>query len=111
LYIVVRSDLSPGLQASQAVHVAHQFALDYQDAFEEWHRTSNTVVIVAALDADALGAVHAQAISAAVQVSAFSDDDIPGSRLTALALGPCPAAKRICQPLPLALQRKEQKAA
>jgi peptidyl-tRNA hydrolase len=101
LYIVVRSDLSPGLQASQSVHAAHQFAVDHPDLFARWFRESNTIVIVNAPNETALETLRIRAIERGIPMSSFMDEDL-GTAVTALALGPGKEAKRLCQPLKIA---------
>lgn len=103
LYFVLRADLAPGLQASQAVHAGHTWAIEHPEEFRRWFRDSNTVVLVNAPDADALDALFDRARSVGVPVSAFVDDDL-GPRLTSVALGPCDRARKLCQTFPLALQ-------
>lgn len=93
--------MEPGLQCSQAVHVGHLYTVEHPDIFIDWHRKSNTVVIVAVPDAEALEALYARAVSAAIPVSAFVDDDL-GTRLTSLAIGPGNKAKKLCWSLPKA---------
>lgn len=78
--------------------------------FERWQDISNTVVIVSAPDADELDRLVARANSAGVPVSAFTDDDL-GHRLTAVALGPCDCARKLCQKYDLAFKEVRQKAA
>jgi len=108
---VVRDDLPHGLQASQAIHAAHQYSIEHREEFERWFRDSNTIVLVSVPNADALDAMRARAASVAVPASAFSDDDV-GPRLTSLAIGPGAGAKKLCQALPLAMrERKEVRAA
>lgn len=96
----MRGDLPPGLQASQAVHVAHAFAVAYAERFERWYRDSNTVVIVTA-DAAALEALLARTHAQAVPCATFVDDDL-GEHVTAIALGPGNVARKLCCGLPLA---------
>lgn len=64
-------------------------------------------MLVSVPDADALDNLRARALSVAVPVSAFTDDDI-GPRLTSLAIGPGPLAKKLCQHLDLAMKAKKE---
>jgi hypothetical protein len=45
---VTRADLPPGVQACQAVHAALAFALAHPALTRDWHRCSNTLVLLAA---------------------------------------------------------------
>jgi hypothetical protein len=45
LYIIVRNDLSHGLQASQALHAGQLFQATHKDLTKEWMLKSNRVVI------------------------------------------------------------------
>lgn len=107
---MVRADLPEGLQASQAVHAAHEYAFEHSTRFADWHDRSNTIVIKVVPDADALDALRARAISAGIPVSAFVDDDL-GPRLTSLALGPGSKAGKLCWTLPLAFAPRKEVAA
>ena len=104
---MVRDDLPYGLQASQAIHAAHQYSFEHREECERWFLESNTIVLVSAPDADALDALRARAISAEIPVSAFSDADV-GPRLTSLAIGPSLGAKKLCQHLPLAMRESKE---
>jgi peptidyl-tRNA hydrolase len=102
--------MSPGLQASQAVHVGHLFTVEHPDTFSRWHKASNVIVLVSVPDADALDALRARAISAAIPVSAFTDDDL-GTRLTSLVIGPGNKARKLCWGLPKAFSSPKEVAA
>lgn len=91
------------------MHAAHAYAIEHPESFGQWHRDSNTIVILEAADADTLDTLRARAISAAIPVSAFTDDDID-SRLTSIALGPGNRARKLCWGLPLAMQPRKEAA-
>lgn len=46
LYVVVRADLSPGLQIAQACHACRAFQAEYRDLEESWYTTSNTIAVL-----------------------------------------------------------------
>jgi peptidyl-tRNA hydrolase len=54
LYVLVRSDLSPGLQLAQASHGVAEFALAWPGVSREWIRHSNYIVVLAVPDQDTL---------------------------------------------------------
>ena len=61
LYIVVRSDISPGLQAAQACHALRQFAHRHPDLDREWFQGSNNIVILQAPSLDRLALLEEKA--------------------------------------------------
>ena len=46
LYVVVRADLSPGVQAAQALHAHRAFVAEYPEVERVWFETSNTISIL-----------------------------------------------------------------
>lgn len=46
MYVVVRNDLRPGLQAAQAVHAGFLFASEYPDETKDWHTNSQFVIVL-----------------------------------------------------------------
>lgn len=102
LYIVVRADLAPGLQLSQALHAGQEWVLQRTDAARAWRASSNTVAIVAVPDVAEFARVIERAHRAGVDVVEFRDSDL-SPELTALALEPGDGARRLCRGLPLAL--------
>jgi hypothetical protein len=50
LFIVTRSDISPGLQAAQSVHAALSFAFEHPDDGRQWHDTTPWVVCLSVPD-------------------------------------------------------------
>lgn len=103
LYIAVRADLPPGLQAAQAVHAAVEFSVSDPDAATRWHRDSNFLVVVSV--SDELGVVDliGRAKRAQVPFRAVREPDV-GNEFTAVVLGPGAGARRLCSALPLALR-------
>jgi hypothetical protein len=93
LYVAVRQDLPPGLQAAQAVHAAIGFALAHPALIPE------TVILVGVPGEDAL-------IMLSVAARRFThflvrEPDL-GNVVTAIAIEP--AAGRLCAGLPLLLK-------
>jgi hypothetical protein len=97
---VTRADLPPGTQACQAAHAAFDFAVAFSALVRDWHRTSNTLVVLAAADELSLGWLCDDAVAAGLRVVRFHEPDLGGA-LTAAALEP--AAHRLVSRLPLAL--------
>jgi peptidyl-tRNA hydrolase len=103
LYIAVRGDLPPGLQAAQAVHSAIEYALASPGSAAEWHAHSNFLVVVAVPDEWSLLGLVERARKTGVPCWAVREPDI-GDEVTAAALGPGEGARRLCSSLPLALR-------
>jgi peptidyl-tRNA hydrolase len=104
LYIVVRSDLPPGLQAAQAVHAAFHFSHDHPELVAPWIIRSNFLVIVAVPDEDALLDLIKEASVRGIVRTAVREPDID-DEATAVALAPGDAARKLCAALPLALKQ------
>lgn len=101
LYIAVRADLPPGLQAAQAAHAAFQFFHEHPVIAGRWFVTSNYLIIVAVPDELALIDLAARA----GVISVVREPDV-GDQITALALAPTDATRRLCSSLPLALRER-----
>lgn len=93
LYVIVRQDLSPGLQAAQAVHAAIGFALKHPGLLAE------TVILVGVPCEPDLEEVLRWLTGRAH--FAVREPDLSGS-LTAIAVEP--AAGDLCRGLPLLLR-------
>lgn len=106
----MRNDLSPGLQAAQAVHAAVEFCVSDPETAARWHRESNFLVVVSVADEFALAALLRQAGDAGVQAHPVREPDI-GDELTAIAFEPGAGARKLCAELPLALKEKKVMAA
>lgn len=98
--MVTRGDLSPAIQACQAIHAALEFAVAHPHRVLDWYRATNVVVLLAAPDELALGWLCDDAEAAGLLVVRFHEPDLDGS-LTAAALEP--GADRLVSHLPLAL--------
>jgi peptidyl-tRNA hydrolase len=103
LYIAVRQDLSPGLQAAQAVHAAFHFYHDHPDLVRPWLIQSNFLVIVGVPDEDALLDLISEASARGITRTAVREPDLD-NEATAVALEPGVAAQKLCATLPLALR-------
>jgi peptidyl-tRNA hydrolase len=101
LYIVTRSDLSPGARCAQSCHAIRLFAEEHPDADREWYRGSNNLVVLEAENEGALMGLAAKARSEGIAASEFREPDFADA-VTAVALGG--AASRFLSSLPLALK-------
>lgn len=107
LYLITRADLRHGSQAAQLVHGMATFARDYPVTFEEWERTSNTVVCLAVPNEDALYTLYQKAMrkseesESGLAVSIFREPDFDDA-LTCLVLEPTKELQDLCGGIPLA---------
>jgi peptidyl-tRNA hydrolase len=104
LYIAVRADMPPGLQAAQAVHAAFQFSFDWPAMALAWVRDSNFLVVVAVPDETALAERATAAVEEGIARTIVREPDLSNS-ITAVALQPGSEARRLCAEMPLALKR------
>jgi peptidyl-tRNA hydrolase len=101
LYIVVRSDLSPGLQAAQACHGLRLFVEEHKVEDRKWYENSNNLVLLQVPNEAELIALKNKANG--IPASLFREPDV-NNEATALALGP--EAKKLVRRLPLLLSEK-----
>lgn len=98
LYIVVRSDLPPGLQCAQACHALRAFVAAHPDIEQAWFEQSNNLVVLQVPNEAALHELvrRSEGIPLALNREPDLDD-----QLTSVALAP--SAKKLLRSLPLAL--------
>jgi hypothetical protein len=107
LYLVTRADLRHGSQAAQLVHGMATFARHYPATFEDWERTSNTVVCLTVPDEATLHEIRSQAHEASertesgLAIAEFFEPDFD-NQLTCVVLEPIEVFQDICKGLPLA---------
>jgi hypothetical protein len=105
LYLIVRADLAPGLQAAQLVHAMRQWVEEYPRDDRKWFDNSNTVALLALPNEAALGVLLGQAQRFGIPAAAFREPDLD-NQLTALALGP--QAKRLTRNIPPAFRKNDR---
>jgi peptidyl-tRNA hydrolase len=103
IYIIVRNDIAPGLQAAQACHALREFAKHHEALEAQWFRDSNNIVILQVPSEDHLLALTSQAEAEGIPYAEFHEPDLE-DEATAIALGPTGA--RLVSQLPLALREK-----
>lgn len=103
-YIIVRGDLSPGLQIAQVAHAALDFAIEFPDIAKRWKQNSNYICVLQVPNEEALLDYADLAWKDGVEFVCFYDPDVDhdGSH-TALAVAPGEFYTRLAQ-LPLALR-------
>lgn len=102
IYIVVRTDIPPGLQAAQACHALREFGEEHPEADAKWYKESKTIVLLGASGTIELCDLvdEAQKLNALFAMNYEPDLD---NQLTAVAFGS--SAKKLLRPLPLLLSR------
>jgi len=103
LYVIVRSDIAPGLQIAQSGHALVAFQHEHAAAYEQWHRESNNLVCLSAPSKEELAKLAYDLTVRGIEVSMFREPDLD-DELTAVAVGP--AGGRALSSLPLALRRQ-----
>lgn len=101
LYVVTRSDLSPGARCAQSCHAIRLFAEEHPEADREWYRGSNNLVVLEAENEGALLGLAAKARSESIPAVEFREPDFADA-VTAIAVGG--EAGRFLSSLPLALK-------
>lgn len=101
LYVVVRSDLAPGLQMAQAVHAAFLYARTHADSFCEWMRDSQYLITVSVPSEAELKSLVTEAAKRGLLHVEWREPDLDDST-TAIALEPSAGSRRLCSNLPLA---------
>ena len=105
MYIIVRSDLTPGLQTAQAVHAGFSFAQKYLDITSVWMIESQYLVIVQLDSSEELQALHEKAQAEGVASVVWREPDL-NNEITAIALEPSAMSRVLYANLPLAGKMK-----
>lgn len=105
LYIVSHKELSPGSQASQLLHAAIEFSIQYQDIIKEWHNISNTIVLLTTSNEHKLKKLFDKAVQKNIKMAVFYEPDF-NNALTAIAFEPTEEVSNLLRELPLALSNK-----
>lgn len=103
LFLVTRDDLEAGQQGVQAAHALREFVDRHPEVDQTWYRSSNHLAFLAVPDERALKRLEHEAMKRGVRYASFREPD-RADELTAVALEPSPAARRLCRRLPLALK-------
>jgi peptidyl-tRNA hydrolase len=103
LFLVTRSDISPGYQAVQSCHAMRQFTADHPDVDAEWFSKSNYLALLSVENERELMRLIVHAGDAGLRWSAFREPDV-GGVITAIAIEPHPKTVELCKSLSLALK-------
>jgi len=101
LFLIVRSDLQPGLQMAQAAHALSAFAAAYPEEHARWRLSSNNLVCLSVGTEGELRATGAKALLRGALVTVFTEPDLDGQATAAAISG---EAKGALRTLPLALR-------
>lgn len=103
LYIIVRSDLTYGQQAAQALHAKAEFIFKYQETARAWHDESNYVCILQIENEAKLFELLQKSKQLNIECAEFYESDLADS-LTAICLAPGKLSKKLVQKLKLAFK-------
>lgn len=103
LYVVVRSDLLPGQQASQICHALVEFSLQHREIYENWQKNSNYICLLQIENEQQLFNLSLLAKELHINGSLFREPDYDNS-LTAIAFEPGKNSKKLLQKLKLAFK-------
>ena len=81
-----------------------EFAAQYPTEFLEWHKKSNSIIVLNCQNERKLIEFSHKLRDKGIKFSEFREPDI-GDELTAIAICPGPEIKRLCSGLPLAGKR------
>jgi hypothetical protein len=95
--------LAAGYQATQAIHAALEFGIQYPDIYREWHQQSNYLGFLSVPNEEELTKLIDKAKMLEIECSIFKEPDI-GYQITAIALAPGYKSKKLCSNLKLALR-------
>lgn len=102
LYIITRNDLTPGMQAAQAVHAAFEFVSRYPKHAFRWMDQSNHICVLAVDHWRELIMLKSEAEIAGLKCILFREPDLD-NEITAIAIEAHPEASRLVERLELAL--------
>jgi peptidyl-tRNA hydrolase len=103
LYIIVRKDISAGLQLSQACHSAFHFSQQHPEITSQWMTESDYICILNIDSEEELIKIIQKASQEDIKHSIFKEPDI-NNEVTAIALAPGQKSKKLCANLKLALK-------
>lgn len=100
MYVVVRADLLPGLQAAQACHAVRLFVEDEREADRRWYEQSNNLVLLQVPGQKELLEFYERACGSKVL---FREPDLEGEATAVASLD-----KKATSNLPLLLREPKQ---
>ena len=104
LYVITRSDLSPGYRIAQSCHAAIQFVIEHNSVSSDWITISNYIAVLELPGESDLKHLIKKAYENKIPTSIFMEPDL-SNEITAIALCPGEASKKLCSNIPLALKK------
>ena len=101
LYIITRSDLSPGLQIAQSCHALREFVEIHPKIDKAWYKDSNYLVILSVNNEFSLELLIEKAKENDIKFALFREPDLD-DQITAVAFEPSINSKHLFRDLPLA---------
>lgn len=95
--------MTPGYQATQAIHASLQFALEHPQIYHEWITVSNYLGFLSVKNEEQLQELVLKCQSKGIKVSVFTEPDI-NNQITAIAIEPCDEARRLVSSIPRAMR-------
>lgn len=95
--------MTPAYQAVQSGHAAIQFQYEYPEIAKEWFKNSNYLIYLSVENEESLKNLIEKAELKGIKCSVFREPDI-SNEITAIALEPSDATRRLTSSLPLALK-------
>lgn len=102
LYLITRKDLEPGAQASQLVHAAIDYSVNYPEIIKQWHVDSNTIVLLSVANERELLKLENKVKQLNITHVCLREPDLD-DQLTSISLEPSETSKHFCKKLRLAL--------
>lgn len=103
LITVTRQDLTPGYQTVQSAHALAEFIFKYPIIANDWHINSNFLATLAVKNESELIQLTQKLEQNNIKFVIFNEPDID-NQITAIAIEPSDASRRICSNIPLALR-------
>lgn len=103
MYVVTRSDLSPGVRIAQSCHALRQFTAEHPEIDKHWFETSNYLVVLEAKNEIELEYLLDIADNKGIKTAVFREPDLY-NEITAVTFEPSNASKQMLRKLPLAMK-------
>ena len=102
LIIVTRQDLTPGYQATQALHSSHVFIQEFPQIYEEWSKDPY-LALLSVKNEQELSNLISKLEKSKIKFSVFREPDI-NNQITSICIEPSDASRRATSSLPQMLR-------
>lgn len=103
MYVITRADLDKGYQGVQSIHAGIQFVFEHPEFAQIWYQKSNYLGFLSVANEEELKLLIEKASEKGIKFSVFREPDID-NQITAIALEPSSASKKLCSRLRLAMK-------